>query len=239
MRDDLPSFDFKSWPYNTKASQYSTRTSQFVLTGILRDTLQSTVYGDTAISCLDILNSALRLLFVNNGANGLCENGELLTAGRMIIEWNDNRTVGFNPGDIQNLLHRPFPYIEHFYVTIENPYPPFDAGSWGSASIGRWAFVLNHWDILKTADGIGFPSDNSGADRLVWVFAAVIMHELMHCAGYDHPDTVSWSAGSDYACTLPYLAGRAVLMRSPYWSDFENGFAIEDGPQIVECRVRR
>ena len=217
----------------------STVTEAFSLTGILRNTLHDTIYGSSAYSCLDVLNRALRLLFINNGIKGLCANGELLTAGRLTVSWNGGVMSGFNEAQMTKMLKAEFPNVSvQAKITIENPDPPFDAGSWGSARVPSRSFVLNHWDIIKTGNAQGWPNDNSGADRMMWVFAAVIMHELMHCHGFSHPETVDWSAGSAYATTLPYLAGRSVLMASPYWAEFQGGFGLAFSQGFQDCRIR-
>src|SRR5262245_56493689 len=117
----------------------ATETSYFKLTGILRDTLDATIYGNSAYSCLDVLNHALELLFVKNGRKGLCANGELLTAGRIIVDWNGGVRSGFTDSQMKKMLTGDFsqvtPFNAQHQFTIENPHPPRDAGAWGSARV--------------------------------------------------------------------------------------------------------
>lgn len=154
--------------------------------------------------------------------------GRLGLEARKEIENNGNRFFGFTMSDVTRFLdqgsfnYRP-PEGEMSYLLVEGM-DRGDGDYFATGDLGGRRICFNCNKHQSTAEALanrGWPADSTGVEMLAWFTAATVLHEILHNQGFSHPKVVTYTPGSDYSCSLPYVAERAVLRCSPYWSTFE------------------
>jgi hypothetical protein len=180
----------------------------------------------------DIFYEAMELLFLaRNGERGLLYEGKLLDPAKAVIKENKGRMYGFDYDDLYQLVeHGRFKYDTGVHaLQIQGPdegdIGRNKAGGYNLGRAGRGIMVeFNFYNHIKVAKECGWHG-REGKERLVWLSASVMLHEIIHNHGFSHPEKTSFKPGSDYASSLPMVAQLAVLRQSPYWSDFESLFS--------------
>ena len=92
-------------------------------------------------------------------------------------------------------------------LRFEGPDLPEDADSWGSAPIGMPHVNVNFYKLMDVAN-TRYGQTADGLRRLVVLTGGLVLHEVMHTEGFDHPDSVTHA---QYNETLPEVAGQAFV----------------------------
>ena len=185
---------------------------------------------------------AMRLLFLDEqGRPGVLYRGLVYEQAKEIIARNGRR-YGFNEGDERKmLLHGDFDYCDPFWnLTFEGPDPEdLERGVWGSAPVPGSVVKVNFYKLVETAtqglNNFPFQTDGVGVERLAYFTAAIVLHEIVHNHGFEHPKELNWEFGSDYASSLPHVAFLSVLMASPHASFFASEYEIGVPPGLGVC----
>ena len=193
-----------------------------------RDWMDRTSFA--GVNYTAIFYDAMRMLFFDeNGQRGLLyQNGISAHAGAIVNQ--NGRRNGFDvQQEAKMLLLGEYPAygiwrlapdrIAKLNLRVEGP-GPNHAGIYASATIGGTLIEFNFYNHIQVAQQLEFPNDATGVDRIKWMTAATMLHEMMHNNGYSHPIDVDYAWGSDYASSLPFVAELAVLRASPYWTEF-------------------
>jgi len=209
-------------------------------------TMSATFWSTTSLQA--IFWDAMRLLFYDEAGNpGLLYKGMIYPKAQEVMAWNSSVTYGFSDTNLVSMLQQgAFHYEAPIGITYStkmprlqfvHPDPAVDASYYGKASVPGHDIMFNPWVFLQKANELNWPKDATGVDRLKWKFASVILHEVMHNHGFSHPKPLNYAAQSCYACSLPFVAERAVAMASPYWAEFESyytqGLWLVPGSQEV------
>jgi len=185
-------------------------------------------------SYTEIFYRAMRLIFFDEAGNpGLLYQRALHVPAINVLTENGNRMNGFTIQQFNALLYwgdfvayKNDASVRDLY--FEGPDLPQDddQGIYAKAAQPGLRIWFNFYMHVRVAQeiaalGRGFPPNGTGVDQLVWFTAATVLHEIMHNHGFGHPENVNYTAGSDYASTLPFVAEQAVLRASPYWNIFQ------------------
>lgn len=176
---------------------------------------------------------AMRLVFYDeHDKPGLLYQRKLYPLAQEIVALNGRRS-GFSEMDEIAMLK-----LGNFHYRIgllpalrfEGPDKEDIGKLWGEAPIGGWEVDVGFYDIVDTALngtglGLAFSQNEVGLRMITYFTAAVVLHEIMHNHGFNHPKSVNWNKGSDYASSLPHVALLAVLRASPDWSLFKPAIA--------------
>lgn len=206
-----------------------------------------------------------KVFFDAHGKPGVLYSGDQVGhRARTEIDKNGGKVFRFTDVQLRSLL-----YHGEFKYGTSSEYGP--SGEHGSRAHRHWLLnvegmddgdgdyfatgdlngdrvCFNYSKHQITAEALasrGWPADSQGVDMLAWFTAATMLHEIMHNHGFTHPKSVNYTPGSDYACSLPYIAERAVLRCSPYWSIFENyydnsgGIWLASGGELsCRCKIK-
>jgi hypothetical protein len=197
--------------------------------------------GFAGINFGAIFWAAMRLLFYDENNNpGLLYRGLVYEQAQKMIARNGRR-YGFSDGEAQALLLQGnFRYgSEAGRLRIEGPHAD-DVGTrvWARAPLPGELIELNYQQIIVDAingiNGLPFQGDAEGIEQIIHFTAGTVLHEMMHNHGFNHPVNVDWTAGSDYASSLPHVAKRAVLSLSKYAAYFDTVYEL-GAPQGFAC----
>jgi hypothetical protein len=194
-----------------------------------RDWMDRTTFAGADYSF--IFYEAMKRLFYDDGGNkGLLYQGLILPQAVATVQWNGGRMKGFNETEMNVLLgggnfwaYRDLRFRDSIIVNdlwIEGPDLPHDENDYAYA-VGNSTIRFNFYKHVQIANDLGWPQNAIGVDLLIWTTALSMLHEIMHHHGFNHPETLDYTPGSDYASTLPFVAERAVAMASPYWGTFK------------------
>jgi hypothetical protein len=174
-----------------------------------------------------IFLDAMRLVFINEqGQLGLLYQHVLLQHAMDEIALNGGKHYGgYNDAWVRLLLyHGLFTYNSGF-LPLDQALE-FDALSdqvYANSDQPGIVIRINPSFIVGIANSLSFPQNATGVDQLRYVVGCTVLHEIMHNqhGGWSHPTAVNYTAGSDYASSLPFVAERAVCRASPYWATFK------------------
>ncbi|MBO0933021.1 hypothetical protein [Fibrella aquatilis] len=182
-------------------------------------------------SFTDIFWRGMRLVFLDEKGNkGLLYNGEVYAEAQKIINVN-GKMLGFTQSDVKKyLLNGSFKYYDKILnpIPVHTPKLRFEGPDkddlqnpwqYAEGEVSGSEIHVHFYNMIRHAEqGIGafqttgpLPQNAEGINQLAYFAAAVVLHEIMHNHGFQHPYAVDWSPGSDYASTLPQVALQAVL----------------------------
>lgn len=179
----------------------------------------------------EIFYGGMRMLFLDEkNRPGLLYQGLVFPASIKVVAANGGKRYQFNEWDqVRFLLRGSFKYDDNDFLgplwpggTLEFSGP--DSGEintpslYAKGNMKKGQVRLHFYNIIKDAqNGLGafknaaLPQNASGVRQLSAFTAAVVLHEMMHNHGFNHPAKPDWTPGTDYASSLPHVAFRAVL----------------------------
>lgn len=189
-----------------------------------RNWMDKTSFG--GMSFTNIFYDGMRSVFFDeNNKPGLLPQGAVYKASVDIVNnRNKGKRWGFSEKDQQTMLrdgvykYNSSSWLGDARLLIEGP----DSGDKGYAKtqMNSSDVKLNFYNIINSAKGstndfggLSLPQNAAGAHELAFFTAGVLLHEVMHDHGFKHPEQnpPDHTAGSDYACSLPYVAYLSVL----------------------------
>ena len=189
-----------------------------------RNWMDKTMFGGVPFT--NIFYDGMRSVFYDeNGKQGLLPQGAVYKASVDIVNnRNKGKRWGFTEKDQQTMLrdgiykYNSSDWLGDGRLLVEGP----DKGDSGYAKtvVNSSTIKLNFYNIINLANssgadftGLHVPKTATGAHELAFFTAGVMLHEMMHDHGFTHPNQnpPDHSAGSNYGCSLPYVAYLSVL----------------------------
>ena len=194
-----------------------------------REWMDKTLFAGASFT--DIFYDGMRMVFADEkNRPGLLYQGLVFPASEKVVAANGNKRYQFSEGDQLRFLRRGnFKYDDNDFLgplwpggTLEFSGP--DSGElntpnlYAKGNMKKGQVRLHFYNIIKDAQtGAGafkngaLPQNASGLKQLSAFTAAVVLHEIMHNHGFNHPQKPDWTPGTDYACSLPHVAFRSAL----------------------------
>lgn len=190
-----------------------------------RNWMDKTPFG--GVSFTNIFYDAMRSVFYDeNNKPGLLPQGAVFAASQDIVNnRNKGKRFGFSLSDQQTMLrdgifkYNSSNWFSDSRLRFEGP-DKGDEKDYAKTQINGSTVDLNFYNIVNFATassndfhGLHIPQSSAGAHELAFFTGGVVLHEVMHDHGFKHPETdhPDHTPGSDYACSLPYVAYLSVL----------------------------
>ena len=182
-------------------------------------------------SFTEVFYDGMRMLFADEkNRPGLLYQGLVWPASEKVVAANGGKRYQFTVGDQLRFLRRGnFKYADNDFLGPlwpggELEFSGPDKGELGVANLyakgdmKKGQVRLHFYNIIKDAQtGSGafqngaLTPNASGVQQLSAFTAAVMLHEIMHNHGFNHPEKPDWTPGTDYASSLPHVAFRSAL----------------------------
>lgn len=160
--------------------------------------------------------AAMRMAFADEeGRLGIVSTGQLFATAK--ADADANGYVGFGPSELQTYLgDGKFKFAPVGSLEVQGPRLriPRDHTTFALAELGGHIIELNFYFLMARVDTI-IGQNANGETALIWATAAVMLHEILHNHGFDHPEDVNHATGATYRQTFPVVAAHAMMALSP------------------------